>query len=117
MDWSTHPDRNLSRTRPGLCRPLREITPHRQRLLTLTRHNPAVDISRRLRHCRQRQRHHAEALREALAGLLAPLGLRLSEEKTRVVDIDEGVRVPRLPHPTEMETRNVEALRLRGAVT
>ena len=36
------------------------------------------------------QRHHAEALREEVAGLLAPLGLRLSEEKTRVVDVDEG---------------------------
>jgi len=36
------------------------------------------------------QRHHAEALRVEVAGLLAPLGLRLSEEKTRVVDVDEG---------------------------
>ncbi|EWT03750.1 DNA polymerase, partial [Intrasporangium chromatireducens Q5-1] len=34
--------------------------------------------------------HHAEALKDTVAGLLAPLGLRLSEEKTRVVDIDEG---------------------------
>jgi RNA-directed DNA polymerase len=33
---------------------------------------------------------HAEALRLQVAGLLAPLGLRLSPEKTRVVDIDEG---------------------------
>jgi len=36
------------------------------------------------------QRHHAEALMETVAGVLAPLGLRLSPEKTRVVDIDEG---------------------------
>jgi RNA-directed DNA polymerase len=36
------------------------------------------------------QRHHAEALKEMVAGLLARLGLRLSEEKTRVVDVDEG---------------------------
>jgi RNA-directed DNA polymerase len=36
------------------------------------------------------QRQHAEALREEVAGLLAPLGLRLSPEKTRVVDVDEG---------------------------
>jgi RNA-directed DNA polymerase len=36
------------------------------------------------------QRHHAEALKETVAGVLAPLGLHLSEEKTRVVDIDEG---------------------------
>ena len=35
-------------------------------------------------------RHHAEALREEVAGVLAPLGLRLSPEKTRVVHIDEG---------------------------
>ncbi len=36
------------------------------------------------------QRHHAEALREEVADVLAPLGLRLSQEKTRVVHIDEG---------------------------
>lgn len=37
------------------------------------------------------QRHHAEALREQVADVLAPLGLRLSPEKTRVVHIDEGL--------------------------
>jgi len=36
-------------------------------------------------------RHHAESLREEVAGVLAPLGLRLSPEKTRVVHIDEGL--------------------------
>jgi RNA-directed DNA polymerase len=36
------------------------------------------------------ERHHAESLREEVAGVLAPLGLRLSPEKTRVVHIDEG---------------------------
>lgn len=36
------------------------------------------------------QPHHAETLRAEVAELLAPLGLRLSPEKTRVVDIDEG---------------------------
>jgi RNA-directed DNA polymerase len=36
------------------------------------------------------ERHHAEALRQEAAAVLAPLGLRLSEEKTRVVCIDEG---------------------------
>ena len=36
------------------------------------------------------QRHHAEALREEAAAVLAPLGLRLAPEKTRVVHIDEG---------------------------
>jgi RNA-directed DNA polymerase len=35
-------------------------------------------------------RHHAEALQEEVAAVLAPLGLRLSPEKTRVVHIDEG---------------------------
>jgi RNA-directed DNA polymerase len=36
------------------------------------------------------QRHHAEALRAEAAAVLAPLGLRLAGEKTRVVHIDEG---------------------------
>jgi RNA-directed DNA polymerase len=35
-------------------------------------------------------RQHAEALREEVADVLAPLRLRLSPEKTRVVGIDEG---------------------------
>jgi RNA-directed DNA polymerase len=35
-------------------------------------------------------RHHAEALREEVSTVLAPLGLRLAPEKTRVVHIDEG---------------------------
>jgi RNA-directed DNA polymerase len=35
-------------------------------------------------------RHHAEALREEVAAVLAPLGLRLAAEKTAVVHIDEG---------------------------
>ncbi len=37
------------------------------------------------------QRHHAEALREEVTAVLAPLGLRLAPEKTRVVHIDEGL--------------------------
>lgn len=36
------------------------------------------------------ERRHAEALREEVAVVLAPLGLRLAPEKTRVVHIDEG---------------------------
>ena len=36
------------------------------------------------------QRHQAEALKDTVAQVLAPLGLHLSEEKTRVVDVDEG---------------------------
>jgi RNA-directed DNA polymerase len=35
-------------------------------------------------------RHHAQTLRQETADVLAPLGLRLSPEKTRVVHIDEG---------------------------
>ncbi|MFE5166031.1 group II intron reverse transcriptase/maturase, partial [Streptomyces sp. NPDC056697] len=35
-------------------------------------------------------RHHAEALREEVAGVLAPMGLRLAPDKTQVVHIDEG---------------------------
>jgi RNA-directed DNA polymerase len=35
-------------------------------------------------------RRHAEALREEVATVLAPLGLHLAPEKTRVVHIDEG---------------------------
>jgi RNA-directed DNA polymerase len=35
-------------------------------------------------------RAHADALREEVAGVLAPLGLRLSAAKTRVCHIDEG---------------------------
>ena len=36
------------------------------------------------------ERHHAEALRREVAGVLAPLGLHLAPDKTRVVGIDEG---------------------------
>ena len=36
------------------------------------------------------ERRHAEALREEVAAVLAPLGLRLSPEKTRVTHVDEG---------------------------
>jgi RNA-directed DNA polymerase len=36
------------------------------------------------------ERRHAEALRQEVAAVLAPLGLKLAAEKTRVVHIDEG---------------------------
>ena len=36
------------------------------------------------------QREHAEALRDEVATVLSPMGLRLSPEKTRVVHIDDG---------------------------
>jgi RNA-directed DNA polymerase len=35
-------------------------------------------------------RHHAEALRDEVSTVLAPLGLHLAPDKTRVVHIDEG---------------------------
>ena len=35
-------------------------------------------------------RTHAEALRDEVAAVLSPMGLRLSEEKTRIVHIDDG---------------------------
>lgn len=37
------------------------------------------------------QRHHAEQLWDEVATVLAPIGLSLSVEKTRVVHIDEGI--------------------------
>ena len=36
------------------------------------------------------EKEHAQALREEVAAVLAPMGLRLSAEKTRVVHIDDG---------------------------
>ena len=36
------------------------------------------------------ERRHAETLREEVTAVLAPMGLRLAPEKTRVVHIDEG---------------------------
>lgn len=36
------------------------------------------------------ERHHVEELREQVAGVLTPMGLTLSPEKTRVVHIDDG---------------------------
>ena len=40
--------------------------------------------------CVKGQRHHADALLDEVAEVLAPSGLRLAPEKTRVVSIDEG---------------------------
>jgi RNA-directed DNA polymerase len=36
-------------------------------------------------------REHAEGMRDQLAAVIAPMGLRLSEEKTKVTHIDEGL--------------------------
>ena len=62
------------------------------------------------------QRHHAEALREEVAAVLAPLGLRLAEEKTRVVHIDEGFDFLSVHHPPDAQAGNLEALRLHHAI-
>ena len=45
------------------------------------------------------ERRHAEALREEVAAVLAPLGLRLSPEKTRVTHVDEGFVLDLLTRP------------------
>jgi RNA-directed DNA polymerase len=37
------------------------------------------------------ERHHAEALRQQAAAVLAPMGLRLSQAKTLITHIDEGL--------------------------
>ena len=61
-------------------------------------------------------RRHAEALREEVAAVLAPLGLRLSPEKTRVVHIDEGFTFLGFDIRRHAETGNPEVLRLHQAV-
>ena len=52
------------------------------------------------------EKEHAEALREQVADVLAPLGLRLSAEKTRVVHIDDGF---------DFLGYNIRRLRKRGS--
>jgi hypothetical protein len=54
----------------------------------------------------------AEAAREEIASVLAPLGLRLSGAKTRVVSMSEGFRFPRLPHPVAAQERHQAVARL-----
>ena len=61
-------------------------------------------------------RQHAEELRQEVAAALAPLGLRLAPEKTRVVHIDEGFDFLGY-HIRRMRKRgNEQALRLHQAV-
>ena len=61
-------------------------------------------------------RHHAEALREEVAAVLAPLGLHLAPEKTHVVCIDEGFVF--LGHLIRRQRKRgtAEVLRLHQAV-
>ena len=61
-------------------------------------------------------RHHAEALREEVSAVLAPLGLRLAPEKTRVVHIDEGFTFLGFDIRSHAETGNPEVVRLHQAV-
>ncbi len=51
------------------------------------------------------EQEHAQALRDEVATVLAPMGLRLSPEKTRVVHIDDGFDFLGFTHPTDAETR------------
>ncbi len=57
---------------------------------------------------------HAEGLRDEVAAVLRPMGLRLSEEKTMTVHI-EGVRLPRLSHPAPGQAGVEQAIRLHLA--
>ena len=61
-------------------------------------------------------RRHAEALREEVAAVLAPLGLRLAPEKTRVVHIDEGFTFLGFDIRRMRKRGTAEVLRLHQAV-
>ena len=62
------------------------------------------------------ERHHAEACASEVAAVLAPMGLRLSPEKTRVVHIDEGFDFLGF-HIRRMRKRGTQqALRLHQAL-
>jgi RNA-directed DNA polymerase len=54
---------------------------------------------------------HAQALRDEVAGVLAPMGLRLSDAKTRVCHIDEGW-TSWVAHPAPPAARKHPTLRL-----
>ena len=53
-----------------------------------------------------------EAVRETVAACSRPMGLRLSEAKTSVRPHRRRVRLPRLPHPVETQSRNEQVVRL-----
>ena len=52
------------------------------------------------------EKEHAQALRDQVANVLAPMGLRLSAEKTHVVHIDDGFDFLRF---------NIRRMRKRGS--
>ena len=62
------------------------------------------------------EREHAEPLREEVATVLAPMGLRLSPEKTRVVHIDDGFDFLGFHIRTDAETREPQVVRLHQAL-
>ena len=51
-------------------------------------------------------------LRDEVAAVLSPMGLRLSEEKTMIAHIDEGFDFLGLAHPASHQARHGQALRL-----
>ena len=57
-------------------------------------------------------REDAEAAREEVADVLAPMGLRLSPAKTQVRAHERRVRFPRVPHPVETQAGNGQVVRL-----
>ena len=59
---------------------------------------------------------HAEGLRDEVAAVLAPMGLRLSEAKDDDRPHRRGVRVSRLPHPAATQKRIEQGFRLHLAV-
>ena len=52
---------------------------------------------------------HAETLREEVPAVLAPMGLRAVGGEDDGVSHRRGLRLPRLPHPAETETRHDQA--------
>ena len=59
---------------------------------------------------------HAEALRSEVAAILSTVGLRLTEEKTRIVHIDEGFDFLGFRIQRQIKRGSTEALRLHLAV-
>jgi RNA-directed DNA polymerase len=57
-------------------------------------------------------REHAEALRDQVGDVLAPMGLRLSPEENHRGPHRRRVRLPRVPHPAAPEAGHRKAIRL-----
>ena len=66
-----------------------------------------IRLRRRLRRPRPRDAAaSARALRAEVGRVLAPMGLRLSADKTRLTHIEEGSGIPRVAHPAPQEEGN-----------